>query len=61
MGRFNDISPNRYILSTLYSEVTFGTKKKWPSKTFIKKRGSIYMKYSMTEQEKGGLLIEVTA
>jgi hypothetical protein len=41
--------------------VTIWTWKKWPSKTGDPlKKGSIYMKFSMTGQEKGGLLIQVT-
>jgi hypothetical protein len=41
--------------------MTFGTKKKWPYKTGDLLRGSIHMKFSMTGQEKGDLLIQVTS
>jgi hypothetical protein len=35
--------------------------KKWPDKTGDLLRGSIHMKFSTTEQEKGDLLRQVTA
>jgi hypothetical protein len=35
--------------------------KKWPDKTGNLLRGSIHMKFSTTEQEKGDLLRQVTA
>jgi hypothetical protein len=35
--------------------------KKWPYKTGDLLRGSIHMKFSTTEQEKGDLLRQVTA
>jgi hypothetical protein len=35
--------------------------KKWPEKTGNLLRGSIHMKFSTTEQEKGDLLRQVTA
>ena len=44
------------------SVITFGTKKKWPYKTGdLLKRGSIHKKFSMTEQDKCDLSIQVTA
>ena len=52
----------KHVKSNLYQEVTFGTMEKWSFKTGdLLKEVLFHMKFSMTGQEKGVLLIRVTA